>query len=119
VLPALPAASCKCSTGNVDTFVHQVPGRNRGIYAIFPTSEEHPLAPHVDSHTFEAQMVTYLGKVESHSGGFVSLLSLLCAVCARVRARAYCRRTSLRLLPRMHLTGSHCDLAVMADCLAG
>lgn len=28
------------------------------------------LGPHVDSHTFECQMVTYLGAVGDDSGGF-------------------------------------------------
>ena len=48
----------------------KVPGRNRGIYAIFPMTEENGLGPHVDSHTFECQMVTYLGPVDSNGGGF-------------------------------------------------
>jgi hypothetical protein len=46
-----------------------VPQRNRGVYAIFPTTQESPLGPHVDSHTFECQMVTYLGPVGDDSGG--------------------------------------------------
>ena len=48
----------------------KLPGRNRGIYAIFPTSKDGNLGPHVDSHTFECQMVTYLGPVGDNSGGF-------------------------------------------------
>ena len=48
----------------------KVPGRNRGIYAIFPMTDENALGPHVDSHTFECQMVTYLGPVDSNGGGF-------------------------------------------------
>jgi hypothetical protein len=46
----------------------KLPGRNRGIYAIFPQSQGGGLGPHVDSHTFECQMVTYLGPVEDNSG---------------------------------------------------
>jgi hypothetical protein len=46
-----------------------LPQRNRGVYAIFPVSRESPLGPHVDSHTFECQMVTYLGPVGDNSGG--------------------------------------------------
>jgi hypothetical protein len=48
----------------------KLPGRNRGIYAIFPTSQDGNLGPHVDSHTFECQMVTYLAQVGDNSGGF-------------------------------------------------
>ena len=48
----------------------KVPGRNRGIYAIFPVSERGPLGPHVDSHTFQCQMVTYLGPIGPDGGGF-------------------------------------------------
>eukprot|EP01043_Picozoa_sp_COSAG02_P067937 COSAG02_NODE_11094_length_1794_cov_1.300885_2_plen_269_part_00 len=48
----------------------KLPGRNRGIYAIFPTAQDGSLGPHVDSHTFECQMVTYLGPVGDNSGGF-------------------------------------------------
>ena len=47
----------------------KLPGRNRGIYAIFPQSQGGGLGPHVDSHTFECQMVTYLGPVGDDSGG--------------------------------------------------
>ena len=36
----------------------KLPGRNRGIYAIFPTSKAGALGPHVDSHTFQLQVLS-------------------------------------------------------------
>lgn len=83
-----------------------LPQRNRGIYAIFPVSVESQLNPHVDSHTFECQMVTYLGPVGDDSGG-----KLLQPPCWLTMLAAYLSNTSsytCRFLP-------HCLSAVQVS----
>jgi len=49
------------------------PGRNRGIYAIFPrdrSGSESRLGPHMDENITELMAVTYLEDVDERSGGF-------------------------------------------------